>query len=267
MKFWIDKGGFIYLFQILKAAGAIQEYREVSLAIKHGQVSVNDETCFKQRHVLKLGDTVRYKKLHLKVLERDELGRTDEEAMREKTPEGNVKHGMVKEWGFKPLQKDINIDLELEETSRKLHELLLDSNLKLTIAESCTGGMVQSLITSHPGSSFYFVGGLICYSDKIKIDILKVEKKVLEKYGAVSEETALAMVNGATQLFTVDIAGSITGIAGPTGGTKEKPVGSVYIAARIKENLLHQNFVFRGNREMIRKKSTLHLIKLILENL
>ncbi|RLC50713.1 MAG: hypothetical protein DRI23_06520 [Candidatus Cloacimonadota bacterium] len=267
MKFWIDKGGFIYLFQILKAAGAIQEYREVSLAIKHGQVSVNDETCFKQRRVLKVDDTVRYKKLHIKVMERDELGRTDEEAMRGKQPDGTVKHGDVKGWGFKPLKKDIDVDIELEEISRRVHEMLVQNNLKLAMAESCTGGMIQNLITSHAGSSKYFVGGLICYSDEIKNKILKVKKETLKKHGAVSKETALEMASNAAKLFAADIAGSVTGIAGPDGGTEEKPVGTVHIAVKFIDNLLHQNFVFRGNRDSVRKKSSLQLFKLILENL
>lgn len=267
MKFWIDKGGFIYLFQILKAAGAIHDYKDVSLAIKHGQVSVNEETCFKQKQVLKVGDNVHYKKLHIRILERDELGRTDEEIMRLKKPEGNVKHGYLKEWDHKPIQKNTDIIQEMEETSRKLHENLLKSNLTLAIAESCTGGMVQSLITSHAGSSAYFLGGIVSYSDLIKQKILKVDKQILEKYGAVSPETCREMALNIAKLFASDFAASITGIAGPTGGTKEKPVGTVHIAVIRNERLIDRSFLFRGTRDMIRKKSTLELLKMILANI
>jgi PncC family amidohydrolase len=267
MKFWIDKDGFIYLFQALKASGAIAEYREVTLAIKHGQVSVNDETCFKQRHVLKGGDTLRYKRLHLIISERDELGRTDEEILRETKPEGNVRHGQTHAWESKPLKSEIQIDKELEQTSWQLHEKLLINKQTISIAESCTGGLVQEIITNQSGASAYFVGGIVSYSDYIKVKVLKVNVITIEKFGAVSKEVAIEMAQSGSKLFATDICGAITGIAGPSGGTKEKPVGLVHIAVCVNSKVLHQQFNFSGDRELIRKKSATGLFKMILANL
>lgn len=266
MKFWIDKDGFIYLFQALKASGAIPDYREVSLAIKHGQVLVNDETCFKQRHVLKGGDTLRYKKLHLIIAERDELGRTDEEILRETKPEGNVRHGQTHFWESKPLKKEIQIDKEIEQTSRQLHEKLLSNKQTISFAESCTGGLVQEIVTNQSGASAYFKGGIVCYSDSVKINVLKVNSKTIEKYGAVSKEVAVEMAKSGSIIFTTDICGAITGIAGPSGGTEAKPIGLVHIAVSINSNIFQQQFNFQGDRELIRKKSALSLFKMILAN-
>ncbi|MCF7792588.1 MAG: RNA-binding S4 domain-containing protein [Candidatus Cloacimonetes bacterium] len=267
MKFWIDKDGFIYLFQALKAAGAIPTYKEVSFAIKRGQVMVNDETSFKQRHVLKGGDTVKYKRLHMKIMERDDLGRTKKDILRETEPEGNVRHGNLKGWKAKPLIKEINIDTELAETSRKVHELLTKKELTLSLAESCTGGMIQEIITQYSGSSLYFMGGITSYADSAKIKILHVKRDTLKKHGAVSEETAIEMATNCAEIFQSTIAGSVTGIAGPTGGSKNKPVGTVHIALYIDGKVIQTKYVFSGDREMIRKKSTHTLFKLILENI
>ena len=279
MKFWIDKDGFIYLFQVLKACGAIPDYKEVSLAIKNGQVLVNDETCFKNRQVLKAGDTVRYQhrvriddkisieKYHLIITEKDELGRTDEEKLRETKPEGSVRHGRSTSWTNKPLEREIQIDREIVQISRKLHEKLLLSHKTISFAESCTGGLVQKTITDNSGASAYFLGGVVCYSDSSKNKVLKINRKILETHGAVSKEVAVEMVKAGYLLFGSDICGAITGIAGPGGGTREKPVGLVHIAISMDFNVVHQEFNLRGDRELIRKKTVLSLFKMILDNM
>ena len=255
------------MFQALKACGAIDDYREVSLAIKHGQVSVNDETCFKQRHVLKAGDTLRYKRLHLIVAERDELGRTEKEILIETKPEGNVKHGHVHSWESKPLKKEIKIDEEIDQISKQLHDKLLINKKTISFAESCTGGLVQEIITSMSGASGYFEGGIVCYSNSVKIKILKVKSKTIERNGAVSKEVAIEMAKSGSSLFATDICGAVTGIAGPGGGTVEKPVGLVHIAVCINSKVAHAQFNFQGDRELIRKKSIVSLFKMILANL
>ena len=110
-----------------------------------------------------------------------------------------------------------------------LGRLLLDKRLTLAVAESCTGGLLGSLITDAAGSSGYFVGGVISYADSVKETLLGVSHASLIAYGAVSEQVAAEMAQGARRLLLADIAVAITGIAGPGGGTAEKPVGLVYL--------------------------------------
>lgn len=255
------------MFQALKAAGAIPNYKDVSFAIKRGHVMVNDETCFKQRYVLKAGDSVKYKRLHMMIMERDDLGRTKKDILRETEPSGKIKHGKLKDWNAKPLGKEIQIDDNLAESSHKLHELLSKKELTLSLAESCTGGMIQEIITQYSGASLYFMGGITSYADEAKIKILKVKRETLKKHGAVSEETAIEMARNCAEIFQTDISGAVTGIAGPSGGSEHKPVGTVHIAVCINDNIIHRKFVFSGDREMVRKKSTQYLFQLILRNI
>jgi nicotinamide-nucleotide amidase len=118
----------------------------------------------------------------------------------------------------------------MDELSAKVGLLLSQRGLTLALAESCTGGLIAHHVTNVPGSSAYFLGGVVSYANSIKEEILGVPPATLEERGAVSEETASAMARGARELFRSDIAVSVTGIAGPTGGTESKPVGLVYIA-------------------------------------
>ena len=108
-------------------------------------------------------------------------------------------------------------------------QLLMQHGLSIATAESCTGGLLGHYLTNTSGSSAYVLGGIIAYSNEAKIELLGVSPIVLEQYGAVSEATAIGMARGALQRFGADIALSTTGIAGPTGGTPDKPVGLVYI--------------------------------------
>lgn len=118
--------------------------------------------------------------------------------------------------------------------SESIHNLLIDKKLTISTAESCTGGNVAKTLISNSGSSNYYIGGIVSYSNDSKINELKVKASTLQKHGAVSEETAIEMVKGVQQKFNTDIAISTTGIAGPDGGTTEKPVGTIWIAIYYK---------------------------------
>ncbi len=135
-------------------------------------------------------------------------------------------------------------------------DLLKEKKITLSVAESCTAGLLSKVITDVPGSSKYFVGGIVSYSDRIKEDILGVSDKTLNKFGAVSSQTAQEMALGALKELDSDIAISITGIAGPNGGTKEKAVGTVYICIYRKgEKPYIKRNLFVGDRETIRYRS------------
>lgn len=138
-------------------------------------------------------------------------------------------------------------DIPLEKI---LGEHLLASGLSLGTAESCTGGNIAHLITSIPGSSEYFKGSIVSYSNEAKCNILKVSASNIEKDGAVSNSVVIEMVKGVQQVLNVDCAIAISGIAGPGGGTEEKPVGTVWIATAIAERIVTQKYQMGKNREM-----------------
>lgn len=131
-------------------------------------------------------------------------------------------------------------------------KMLTNHHIRLAVAESCTGGLVSKLLTDIPGSSAFFVQGLVTYANEAKMRLLGVHPTTLEKHGAVSEHTARAMAEGARQIADADYALAITGIAGPSGGTAEKPVGLTYIALADRANTNVQRFVFGGDREFNR---------------
>jgi len=134
---------------------------------------------------------------------------------------------------------------------QKIIENLIKKNIKIATAESCTGGLLAKTITDIPGSSAIFDVGLITYSNQSKIKLLDVNPETLEKHGAVSEQVAIEMANGLKKITDCDIAISITGIAGPTGATKNKPIGLVYIAINDKIHKCN----FQGNRQEIRQQT------------
>lgn len=135
-----------------------------------------------------------------------------------------------------------------EDLLRRVADLLKEKKLKIATAESCTGGMLGNLLTNISGSSEYFDRGVISYSNKAKVELLGVSEETLEKYGAVSEQTAIEMAEGIRRRSKVDIGISTTGIAGPTGGTKDKPVGLVYVGISTKDKTIARRFLFKGNR-------------------
>jgi nicotinamide-nucleotide amidase len=126
---------------------------------------------------------------------------------------------------------------------------------RLGIAESCTGGMVAERVTNIPGASDTFIGGVVAYADVVKTAALKVPLETLEAHGAVSEETVRAMAEGAQRLFSADCTIAVTGIAGPGGGTAEKPVGTVWLAARVHTSTQAVKRVLPGDRDEIRRRS------------
>ena len=138
----------------------------------------------------------------------------------------------------------------------KIKNLLKGKNLKLAIAESCTGGMLSSAITSVSGSSKVFTMGLVTYSNQAKTSILKVSKKIIQKYGAVSIQCCLAMVNNLSKVSRCRVCVSITGIAGPNGGTKKKPVGLVYIGIKKGEKVIVNKCQFKNKGRLYIQKAT-----------
>jgi PncC family amidohydrolase len=152
----------------------------------------------------------------------------------------------------------------------KLGDLLTSRFQTLAVAESCTGGLLGSTITSVPGSSVYFLGGIIAYSDSSKIEILGVPAQTIEKNGAVSDRTAVCMAKGILNNFACDIGIGITGIAGPSGGTEQKPVGTVFIGVANELGELSRQFNFTGTRQKIKEdsvKAALELACEFLENI
>jgi nicotinamide-nucleotide amidase len=152
--------------------------------------------------------------------------------------------------------------------NKKLISIIKRKKKKLAIAESCTGGMLSSAITSVSGSSKVFTMGLVAYSNQVKTGILKVNLKIIKKYGAVSVQCCLAMVNNLSKISKSKICVSITGIAGPKGGSKQKPVGLVYIGIRVGKKVVVNicNFKNKGRAYIQRqtvKKSLNLLFRLI----
>ena len=151
---------------------------------------------------------------------------------------------------------------------KNIISLLKRKNIKISIAESCTGGMLSSTITSVSGSSKVFTLGLVTYSNQSKIRILKVPNKIISKYGAVSVQCCLAMVNNLSKISKSKVCVSITGIAGPNGGSKQKPVGLVYIGIRVGKKVVINKSNFKNKGRLFIQKQTVKktlnlLIKLI----
>ena len=140
--------------------------------------------------------------------------------------------------------------------SLKIVELLTKKKLTVSFAESCTGGLLASLITSISGSSKVFNMGLVTYSNNAKVKLLKVPKKTITKYGAVSYETCLSMVKNLSKISKSNISISITGVAGPSGGTKEKPVGLVYIGLKKGSKIIIKKNLFKSKKRVIIQKAT-----------
>ena len=153
----------------------------------------------------------------------------------------------------------------MKNLSQKVVKLLAKNKLKISFAESCTGGLLASSITSVSGSSKIFNLGLVTYSNQAKINILKVPKKIIVKHGAVSHETCLSMVKNLSKTSKTHISLSITGIAGPKGGTKKKPVGLVYIGLKKGKKILVRKYLFKNkNRNSIQKATVIKALNLIL---
>ena len=142
---------------------------------------------------------------------------------------------------------------------------LSERQATISVAESCTGGLLSSLLSQNSGSSNFFLGGVVSYANSAKEDVLKVKKNSILKFGAVSEIVAQEMAHGVRRLFFTDYSLSITGIAGPTGGTAEKPVGTVWIGYDDVSTNNSKKFFFTGDRDEIRKQSCEASLRLLLE--
>ena len=140
--------------------------------------------------------------------------------------------------------------------SFKIVKLLIKKKLTVSFAESCTGGLLASSITSISGSSKVFNMGLVTYSNNAKVKLLKVPKKTITKYGAVSYETCLSMVKNLSKISKSNISISITGVAGPNGGTKEKPVGLVYIGLKKGSKIIIKKNLFKSKKRITIQKAT-----------
>lgn len=305
MKFNLKKGDTILLYQFMKASGLYDDYSQIRHEIRTGNVSVNEQVTTNQREEISIGDQIRHKDNHYKIVERSPIERKiipvvpvekseqksditkerslaqSEEPVQDTVPKQvpvvvetpmvkkneNIKHGRIPRWKSAPLKVEDKIAENLQNISRQLHTILIDSGYTISFAESCTGGMVQEFLTSYSGASGYLAGGIVSYSNEAKRTILNVKKNILTKFGAVSEETAESMVRGAQKLFDTDLAAAVTGIAGPTGGTTEKPVGTVYLAFYINGEVTYRKLNLSGDRDLIRKKATLELLKFIKESI
>ena len=147
----------------------------------------------------------------------------------------------------------------MKKIAQKIVKLLTKKKLKISFAESCTGGLLSSSLTSISGSSKVFTLGLVTYSNQSKIKFLKVPKKIITKYGAVSYETCLSMVKNLNKISKTNISVSITGVAGPKGGTKQKPTGLVFIGIKKGNKTLVKKYLFKNMKRNSIQKATVNM--------
>ena len=156
----------------------------------------------------------------------------------------------------------------MKKISHKIIKLLKNKKIKISFAESCTGGMLSSAITSVSGSSKVFNLGLVTYSNESKIKVLKISKKFIRKYGAVSEQVCRAMVKNVSKIGKTKISISVTGIAGPKGGTRKKPVGLVYVGIKKGNKISIKKYLFKNKgRSYIQRATVNKCLVLILSTL
>jgi len=156
---------------------------------------------------------------------------------------------------------------ELIKLSSQVGEILTHKKLTIATAESCTGGLLSHVLTGVSGSSQYFIGGVVAYSNRIKQAVLGVRPETLEQFGAVSEATAGEMAEGVRRKFQSDIGLSTTGIAGPTGGTPEKPVGLVWIGISTPDKTTAHKCHFDASREGVKNLTVERLLSVLIEGI
>ena len=155
----------------------------------------------------------------------------------------------------------------MNDLSLKVVKILTKKKLTIALAESCTGGLLASTITSISGSSKVFNIGLVTYSNNAKVKLLRVPKKTIVNFGAVSHETCLSMVKNLSKISKSNISISVTGIAGPNGGTKEKPVGLVYVGLKKgRKTIIKKNLFKNKGRIFIQKATVKKVLKMVLKN-
>lgn len=153
----------------------------------------------------------------------------------------------------------------MEPIIKHIHSSLIKVRKTVAVAESCTGGLLSCLLTYIGGSSKYFILGIVAYSNKAKQDILKIPATFIAKKGTVSKGVAEKLAQNVRKIAKTDLGIGVTGIAGPTGGTHQKPIGTVFIAAAGKNKTISKKFHFTGNRTLIRKKAALKALELLEE--
>ena len=151
----------------------------------------------------------------------------------------------------------------MQNTIKYIHQHLIKNGKTVSTAESCTGGILSGILTQLSGSSQYFILGVTTYSNRAKVSILKIPASIINKKGAVSKDIACLMAKNIRQIAKTDFGIGITGIAGPTGATPGKPVGTVFICVTNKNRTICKKFIFRGNRATIRKQSALKALDLL----
>ena len=159
------------------------------------------------------------------------------------------------------------LQLNIQTQARSLVSLCIEKHITFGTAESCTGGLISASVTDVSGVSAVFFGGIVSYDNSIKSGVLGVKNETLSAYGAVSEETAREMSCGARRLLGVDFAVSVTGIAGPGGGTKEKPVGLVYISVSSTNGCIVTKNLFAGSREEVRLQTVEKALTLLTDEI
>ncbi len=155
------------------------------------------------------------------------------------------------------------MSVETKVISREINDLMWQQGATLSTAESCTAGNVAAAITSVPGSSQFYKGGVVGYSNEVKINLLHVNPETLETYGAVSEETIVEMIKGVMNSLKTDYAVATSGIAGPGGGTPEKPVGTIWIAAGNADKIITQKLEGDEGRELNVSRATHSVLQLL----
>lgn len=158
-------------------------------------------------------------------------------------------------------------DVELDALLQRLAQVLLEQDKKIAVAESCTGGWIAKLITDMPGSSRYFDCAFVTYSDQAKQTMLGVDAKTLAEQGAVSNAVVREMVASVLTYSSADVALAVSGVAGPDGGSLEKPVGTVYIAWNINDVTTTQHYQFNGDRDAVRKQAVVVALQGMLNGL
>jgi len=151
----------------------------------------------------------------------------------------------------------------MERIVSQIHKLLIKKKKNIAVAESCTGGLLSNLLTQIPGSSKYFILGIVAYSNQAKENILKIPRNIIAQKGAVSNNVAGLLAKSVRLIAKTDFGIGVTGIAGPGGGSKEKPVGTVFIAVDSKNKTICKKFNFSGTRLSIRRKSALKALELL----
>src|SRR5512135_1619858 len=146
---------------------------------------------------------------------------------------------------------------------RRLAKYLTRKKFTLAVAESCTGGLISDTITNVPGSSRFFLGGVIAYANETKMKLAGVSAETLKLHGAVSKETALELARGVKNLLNSHIGLSVTGIAGPTGAVLFKPIGTVFVAVAFEHHLFYKKFLFKGTRRQIKVQAANAALKLL----